>query len=138
MIKQGVKIILILLFICTGFFCFGKNCWAVSAGDVVISEIFYDENSNDENEFVELYNPNSSSADISNWKLRHYNQGGTLQWTLTFNSGATIASFSYYLIGQKNSLNSNDWGGSSITSDAIFPALIIFPVCMVLRKKRIL
>ncbi|MCK4404897.1 MAG: lamin tail domain-containing protein, partial [Hadesarchaea archaeon] len=47
---------------------------------VVISEVFYDESGTDTNEFVELYNPTLSSVDIGGWKLKHYNQTGSLQW----------------------------------------------------------
>ena len=88
---------------------------------VVISEVFYDESSTDTNEFVELYNPTSSSVDIGGWKLKFLNQTGTLYWTLTFGGGTTIAPLGYYLIGQKSPLDSADWGGSSITPDAILP-----------------
>ncbi|MBA7595425.1 hypothetical protein ES703_02388 [subsurface metagenome] len=88
---------------------------------VVISEVFYDESGTDTNEFVELYNPTLSSVDIGGWKLKFFNQTGTLYWTLTFGGGTTIASLGYYLIGQKSPLNSADWGGTPITPDAILP-----------------
>ena len=89
---------------------------------VVISEVFYDESGTDTNEFVELYNPTLSSVDIGGWKLKHYNQTGSLQWELTFGGGTTIASLGYYLLGMKSPLDSADWGGTSITPDATFPS----------------
>jgi len=41
---------------------------------VVMSEVFYDESGDDNNEFCELYNPTDSDIDISGWKLKAFNQ----------------------------------------------------------------
>ncbi|MEW6070142.1 MAG: lamin tail domain-containing protein, partial [Candidatus Thermoplasmatota archaeon] len=87
------------------------------ATHIVISEVFYDETGTDYNEFVELYNPTTAAVDISGWSLKHYNQAGSLQWTRTFPSGATIPKYGFYLIGQKSPLDSTDWGGTAIIPD---------------------
>ena len=90
---------------------------------VVISEVFYDETSTDTNEFVELYNPTDHDIDIGGWQLKNYNQTGSLYTTTTIDgdvSGTTvIKSHGFYLVGEKNPLNSADWGGTSITPDDV-------------------
>ncbi len=96
MIKQGVKFVLILLFICAGFFCFGKNCWAVSAGDVVISEIqiggdsVYDE-------FIELYNPTDVEIDLEEWDLKRKTSSGS-ESNMLNNIEGIIPAYGYFLI----------------------------------------
>jgi hypothetical protein len=84
---------------------------------VVISEVFYDESSTDNNEFCELYNPLDSDIDIGGWKLKAFNQAGVLKTTTTFPGGAIITAHKFYLIGEKNPLNSSDWGGTEISPD---------------------
>jgi parallel beta-helix repeat protein len=86
---------------------------------VVISEVFYDESDADNNEFCELYNPSDSDVDISGWKLKAFNQAGVLQTTTTLPAGATITAHKFYLIGEKDPLNSSDWGGTGISPDCI-------------------
>jgi len=86
---------------------------------VVISEVFYDESGTDNNEFYELYNPTDSDIDISGWKLKAFNQSGILKTTTTLPAGTTITAHKSYLIGEKDPLNSSDWGGTAISSDCI-------------------
>ncbi len=86
---------------------------------VVISEFFYDEDGDDNNEFVELYNPTKAAVDISGWKLTHYNQTGKLQSTVTIPEDTSIAPGGYFLIGEKSPLNSADWGGEEVIPDLI-------------------
>jgi hypothetical protein len=89
------------------------------ANHVVISELFYDETGTDYNEFCELYNPTDSDIDIGGWKLKAFNQTGTLQTTTTFSVGANISAHKFYLIGEKDPLNSSDWGGTEISPDCL-------------------
>jgi hypothetical protein len=86
---------------------------------VVISEVFYDESGTDNNEFCELYNPTDSDIDISGWKLKAFDQTGTLKTTTTFPAGTTITAHKFYLIGEKDPLNSSDWGGTAISPDCL-------------------
>jgi len=95
----------------------------VIADHVVISEIFYDESSYDNNEFVELYNPTDHDIDIGGWQLKSYNQQGII-WANTAIDGdvsgtTVIKSHGFYLVGEKNPLNSIDWGGIPITPDDV-------------------
>nr|CBH38970.1 hypothetical secreted protein containing periplasmic copper-binding and DUF 11 domains [uncultured archaeon] len=85
---------------------------------VVISEVFYDESSTDNNEFCELYNPTDSDIDIGGWKLKAFNQAGVLKTTTTL-PDSTITAHKFYLIGEKNPLNSSDWGGTEISPDCL-------------------
>ena len=86
---------------------------------VVMSEVFYDESGDDNNEFCELYNPTDSDIDISGWKLKAFNQTGTLKTTTTLPAGTIITAHKFYLIGEKDPLNSGDWGGTAISPDCI-------------------
>ena len=90
---------------------------------VVISEVFYDETSTDNNEFIELYNPTGADIDIAGYVIEHYSQTGATYatpWTTidgTVSGTTIIPSHGYYLIGEKNPLDSADWGGTPITPD---------------------
>ncbi|RJS78757.1 hypothetical protein CW713_09080, partial [Methanophagales archaeon] len=86
---------------------------------VVISEVFYDESGTDNNEFCELYNPTDSDIAISGWKLKAFDQTGTLKTTTTLPAGTIITAHKFYLIGEKDPLNSGDWGGTAISPDCI-------------------
>lgn len=96
-----------------------KQAEASVSSQVVISEFFYDETGVDNNEFVELYNPTGTVVDISAWRIEHYNQVKVEQNILIIPSSTTIAPFSYYLIGEKDSLNSVDWGGVAVIPDLV-------------------
>ncbi|NAT10973.1 hypothetical protein C4E22_05435 [ANME-1 cluster archaeon AG-394-G06] len=86
---------------------------------VVISEVFYDESGTDTNEFCVLYNPTDSDIDIGDWTLKAFNEMGVLKTTTTFPSGAIITAHKFYLIGEKDPLNSGDWGGTAISPDCL-------------------
>ena len=86
---------------------------------VVISEVFYDESGTDNNEFCVLYNPTDSAIDIGDWTLKAFNQAGALKTTTIFPTGTTITAHKFYLIGEKNPLNSGDWGGTAISPDCL-------------------
>ncbi|NQE52008.1 hypothetical protein C5S29_00345, partial [ANME-1 cluster archaeon GoMg3.2] len=86
---------------------------------VVISEVFYDESGTDNNEFCVLYNPTDSDIDIGDWTLNAFKQDGTPETTTTFPGGAIINAHKFYLIGEKDPLNSGDWGGTAISPDCL-------------------
>jgi hypothetical protein len=53
----------------------------------------------DNNEFVELYNPASTAVDLSGWKLQYMpSSGSTFQELVTLPEGASIGARGYYLI----------------------------------------
>ncbi len=63
----------------------GDYCFSTSTeGKIIISEIFPNPKGKDDGEFIEIYNPNSSDIDITNWKLNDtsktfYKLGGVLK-----------------------------------------------------------
>ena len=90
MIKQNIKIILILAFICAGFFCFGKSCRAVNANHVVISEVNLGINNT---EWVELYNPTPDDINLDSYSL----SDNTNTWNLP---DITITSLDHIIIAR--------------------------------------
>ncbi|MCK4553569.1 lamin tail domain-containing protein, partial [Candidatus Parcubacteria bacterium] len=122
MTKQKGKIILILLFICAGFFCFWKNCRAASTGDVLINEIAWmgTEVSNND-EWIEFYNNTDQDINLENWGL--YEAGGeTLIEPLT---GVIKGKF-YYLVERTDdntvpnieaSQPPTSWGGYGLNNN---------------------
>jgi parallel beta-helix repeat protein len=122
MSNEKVKIVLrdlLLLFILVAFMALPIAIAEEVPAHVVISEVFYDESGADNNEFCELYNPTDSDIDISGWKLKAFNQAGVLQTTTTLPAGTTITAHKFYLIGEKDPLNSADWGGTAISPDCL-------------------
>lgn len=66
---------------------------------ILISEILYDaEGSDNDKEFIELYNPNSVSVDISSWSIQHKSASSSSTSKKNFENGSTIAPKSFYLI----------------------------------------
>jgi len=63
---------------------------------ILISEVQI-EGDNIDNDFIELYNPNDSDADISGYKLRKRTSGGTESSICILPSGSIIAGKGYYL-----------------------------------------
>jgi chitodextrinase len=54
---------------------------------------------NEDDEFLELYNPSSAPVDLSGWKVQYMPaQGPTYQDLVTLPAGASIAAHGYYLI----------------------------------------
>ena len=94
-----VKIIIILAIIGAGFFCTPK-LRAVLAGDnVIINEIMVGQKGAANNEYIELYNPTSSSISMSGWRLSRKTSGGNEYNLLTsFANNSIIQPYSYYLI----------------------------------------
>jgi len=96
MIKQNIKIILILAFICAEFFCFGKNCWA-TVDYVVINEVYYDPTGADTGkEWIELYNNGDQDVGLSGWVLEW---GGKSFDYGNFVLSGIIPAKKYFLIG---------------------------------------
>ena len=70
-----------------------------NSGKVLISEILFDaEGSDGEKEFIELYNPNSVSVDISSWSIQHKSASSSSTSKKNFEDGSVIAPKSFFLI----------------------------------------
>jgi beta-lactamase superfamily II metal-dependent hydrolase len=66
------------------------------AVNVVFSEIFYDTpGTDDEEEWIELYNDSTETVDLGGWTITDNNGTG---WTFTFPAGETIAPGTYYTV----------------------------------------
>jgi len=99
----------------------GTQAWAVACNistHVVISEFFYDEDGTDNNEFIELYNPTNEAIDISSWYVEECEGDGlTPDHKDTIPASQQIPPYGFYLIGEKDPLDSLDFGGYSISPD---------------------
>ncbi|MBA7613695.1 hypothetical protein ES703_20951 [subsurface metagenome] len=82
---------------------------ASAPGHIVISELGTRGPAGGYDEFVELYNPTSSSVDISGWLIKYKSRTGTL-WSFhhTIPENTTIQGFCFYLV-----VNTNGWSGGS-------------------------
>lgn len=68
----------------------------------LLSELFIDMAGSDTQEFVELYNPDNQSIDLSGWSLQYLSGSASSFGSVAkknFVSGATIPAFGFYLIG---------------------------------------
>jgi len=74
--------------------CSGPN----ALGQVVINEIFYDDASTDDREFVELYNAGASPVDIGGWVLGAYDPT-TTNPSVTIPAGTLLNPGEFYVIG---------------------------------------
>ena len=85
-------------------FSFENFTVAQSADHLVISEILidgvYESSASTNDEFVEIYNPTSSSVDLSNWTIDYRSASSTSFTTkYTFPAGTVIQSHKYFLFG---------------------------------------
>lgn len=65
---------------------------------ILISEVLFDaDGSDDGKEFIELYNPNDQSIDLSAWSIQHQSASGSLT-KKNFEAGNSIAAKSFFLI----------------------------------------
>jgi beta-lactamase superfamily II metal-dependent hydrolase len=79
-----------------------------SVAKVVFSEIFYDTPGTDSvEEWIELYNNSTSSADIGGWTITDNNDAGV---TYTMPAGQTIAAGAYYTIAVNSTGFTNIYG----------------------------
>jgi hypothetical protein len=104
------KIIMILAIVSAGFFCTQK----IEAGqNILISEIqIYPAGSR----FIELYNPNDFSVDLTNWSVKRKTSSGK-EYSLLVSSrleGKFISPKGYFLLTSEETYN------GSITPDAIW------------------
>ncbi|PIY17583.1 MAG: hypothetical protein COZ15_02355, partial [Elusimicrobia bacterium CG_4_10_14_3_um_filter_49_12_50_7] len=104
------------------FFIFNFSLlYADWASYIVISELATRGDNGAVDEFVELYNPTSSTINISGWKLQtspYNSENWTTRQTIT---GGPIQPYSYYLLANSagyisgNADEMNNWGGLSDT-----------------------
>jgi len=79
-----------------------QTVYAQAANHVVISEVYGgggNSGSTYKNDFVELYNPTSSSVDVSGWSVQYASATGTSSWQVT-NLTGTIAPHGFFLVGE--------------------------------------
>ena len=80
--------------------CALQTASAQTATHVVISEVYGgggNSGSTYKNDYVELYNPTSSSVDMSGWSVQYSSATGTSSW-LVSNISGTIAPHHFFLI----------------------------------------
>lgn len=76
---------------------------------VLINELLYENSQNsadgtDNDEFVELYNADSTAADISGWSLTVVDAGGNAASVVTIPGGTVLAPGAYYVLGNSATL----------------------------------
>lgn len=74
----------------------------VNAGDVLISEFRTRGPQGAADEFIELYNPGTSTVVIGGLKIRASNNAGTISDRVTITSGTTLGSGCHYLIANSS------------------------------------
>ena len=87
-----------------GFFCFGKNCWAVDC--LVINEIqIYPT----ERRFIELYNANDFPVDLTGWSVKKKTSGGKEDSLLASSrlKGKFILPQGYFLLTNEEGYSGN-------------------------------
>jgi len=98
--KQFTQLLLTLFLISL----FNVFSLAQTTNHVVISEVLIDgvneSSASNNDEFIEIYNPTSSSVDLSNWKIDYKSaSGSTFNNKYIFPAGTIIQSHKYYLFG---------------------------------------
>lgn len=90
-----------------------------AARPVLISEILFDaDGSDDSKEFIELYNPGNSPADLSSWTIQHQSASGSLS-KKNFEKGNSIAPKSFFLIWLGNDNRADlPWLSGSLNNSA--------------------
>jgi hypothetical protein len=73
---------------------------------VVINELSYDDQANDDAEYVELYNSAATPIDIGNWVVAGVDQGGP-GLSFTIPAGTTLAPGAFYVMGSPAISNVN-------------------------------
>lgn len=93
---------------------------------ILISEFLFDaEGSDSEKEFIELYNPNSVSVDISSWSIQHKSASSSSTSKKNFENGSVIAPKSFYLIWLgSDSRGDLKWLSGSLNNTAAVISLV--------------
>jgi uncharacterized protein (TIGR03437 family) len=94
--------------------------FVVKAGQVVISEFRTRGPAGASDEFIELYNPTTSSVPIGGLKIRASNSGGTTGDRVTITSGTTLGSGCHYLLANTSysgAVTPNQTYGAGIAND---------------------
>ncbi|MCS6788994.1 MAG: lamin tail domain-containing protein [Patescibacteria group bacterium] len=95
---------------------------------ILISEIFFDANGSDEEkEFIELYNPTVDDIDLTNWSIKILKNNTTTEQNLIkLNQNSIIKkNGGFFLVGfYKNSNNTDQKTSASIPND--FQAIILY------------
>jgi hypothetical protein len=119
----------ILIILMGGFFISGKNSLAAAADHLVISEVKIAGVTTD-NDFIELYNPTTSTIDVSGWQLKKRTKPGTESSIRIFAQNKSVPSHGYFLWANSRdnyhlSINANESGAATLAADnsiALFDA----------------
>lgn len=95
-----------------------EDATGARADHVVISEIQV-AGADAGDEFIELYNPSSSSVDMSGWSLQYASAGGNSFTKKNFPAGASIAPQGFYLVARGLSSQGNDGYTGSKAADML-------------------
>jgi hypothetical protein len=78
------------------------------AGQVVINEVVYDDQSTDDREFIELYNAGPGAVDISGWTIENRdNAGVSLMGVVAVPAGTILPPGGFYVFGNAGVPNVN-------------------------------
>ena len=99
--KFLAKLVLITLIFSNFNLSIFNQTFAASPWDILITEVEYDPLDDNETEWFELYNPTSSSIDISNWTINEKDPSSNPK-TYTFPNGTVIAANDFLVV-------TNDW-----------------------------
>jgi LysM repeat protein/plastocyanin len=89
-----------------------------AATNVVISQFRTRGPRSADDEFIELYNPTTSSVSIGGWLIKVSNGSGTVDTRVTISSGVQLASGQHYLIAN----SASDGYNGSVTADQTYTA----------------
>ena len=89
--------------------------WTITPANIVISEIATSGPGGDQDEFVELYNPTSSTISIAGWELRRSDGDMSFELASVVPAGVTIGANEYFLISHDSvriALGADAWYSS--------------------------
>lgn len=86
---------------------------------VLISEVLFDADGSDsDKEFIELYNPNDASVDLSTWSIQHLSSSGSLT-KKNFETGDSIGPKGFFLIWLGNDPRADlVWSSGSLNNSS--------------------
>jgi hypothetical protein len=121
---RGLFFILLITVLCGGMAAPAGNVRAApqrqAAIDLVISEFRFRGSGGGADEFIEIYNPTTSTINLNGWQIRGSNNSGSSGPRYTFSQDVFLYSGQHYLISHtsyNDSVTPNATYGSGITDD---------------------